>query len=272
LNDSREYRIWVNFLNFIKKENHRSIEKLMNIDRYKINLESNDNTDKIPNKTKIESTEKFISQFIYEKLENTKNKNDTINNKYNNINKLDEEFNNLNIKFNFENDKANTKFKEDFILSNKKNIENFNPIFESMNIGSLNENIINKLFGIINLGNSCYVNSVIQILLHCKLFVINLYYNKEKYIRNIYSLCNKLYNICKLINVLKEPDAKNMEVLNNKQLKIPLIDISNFIYHFPNKHPKFNAIEQNDSREFLRIILEDINSELNIAKNKSLYI
>ena len=31
----------------------------MNIDCYKINLETNDNTDKIPNKTKIEITKKF---------------------------------------------------------------------------------------------------------------------------------------------------------------------------------------------------------------------
>ena len=181
-------------------------------------------------------------------MENTKYKIDNINSKDKNINKLDEEFNNLNIKFNFENDKTNTKIRDDFILNTKKNIENFNPIFESMNLESLNENIINKLFGIINLGNSCYVNSVIQILLHCKLFVFNLYNNKEKYIRNVYSLCNKLYNICKLINDLKDSDAKNMEVLNNKQLKIPLIDISNFIYHFSIKHPRFNAIDLNDSQ------------------------
>ena len=167
-------------------------------------------------------------------MENTKYKIDNINSKDKNINKLDEEFNNLNIKFNFENDKSNTKIRDDCILNIKKNIENFNPIFESMNIESLNENIINKLFGIINLGNSCYVNSVIQILLHCKLFVFNLY--------------NKLYNICLLINDLKDSDAKNMEVLNNKQLKIPLIDISNFIYHFSIKHPRFNAIDLNDSQ------------------------
>ena len=98
-----------------------------------------------------------------------------------------------------------------------------------------------------------------------------IYSNKEKYINNIYSLCNKLYNICKLINNLKDAEIKNAQALNNKLLKIPLIDISNFIYYFTIKHQRFNAVEQNDSHEFLRVILEDNNSELNVAKNKSLY-
>ena len=44
-----------------------------------------------------------------------------------------------------------------------------------------------------------------------------------------------------------------------------VIDISEFINFFKNIHPNFGGINQFDDSEFLRVLLEDINTELNEA-------
>ena len=54
-------------------------------------------------------------------------------------------------------------------------------------------------------------------------------------------------------------------MLNNENN--PFIDISNFMSKFVIKHNNFNGYIQNDSQEFLRILLEDISNELNINRN-----
>ena len=69
----------------------------------------------------------------------------------NQIEKLKKESNNLQLKFNLEGDKKNTKFDENFIPNNKNYKEKINPISDSININSLKENVINKLFRIINI-------------------------------------------------------------------------------------------------------------------------
>ena len=58
------------------------------------------------------------------------------------------------------------------------------------------------------------------------------------------------------------------EINNNDNLNV--IDISNFITFFKNIHPTFSGINQFDASEFLRVLLEDISTDLNEAtKGKS---
>ena len=59
-----------------------------------------------------------------------------------------------------------------------------------------------------------------------------------------------------------------MDTVNTHQ---KYIDISNFKNCFGKKHPTFGGYLPNDSQEFCRVFLEDLNSELNEVKEKTLY-
>ena len=95
-----------------------------------------------------------------------------------------------------------------------------------------NEIIIKKLtdnesqIRIINIGNSCYINSIIQILLHTLIFI-------EEFIMLIEEI-KKMpmptsYNFLQIYHNIKNAnDYKNKE-----------IDISLFIYFFSLNHPQF---------------------------------
>ena len=83
--------------------------------------------------------------------------------------------------------------KKDDIITPKESINqsNENENNETIDIEStiklLNENdlykIVNKEIGIINLGKTCYINSCLQILLHCPLFISKLI--NKKFLCNI---------------------------------------------------------------------------------------
>ena len=105
---------------------------------------------------------------------------------------LDENFINLNYHNN------------DSIKTNKIQENNNQKIYKNINIDyTINENILdtimtanikNNLLGIINIGNSCYINSIIQILLHCDIFLknihekLNIIINKQNCLKPLTSL------------------------------------------------------------------------------------
>lgn len=120
------------------------------------------------------------------------------------------------------------------------------------------KNIIYKEVGMINLGNTCFINSCLQVLIHCPYFIFpffdkNKSFNKDETIISVF-----FYNICIAI----------MDTVNTHQ---KYIDITNFKTIFGTKHPTFEGYTQNDSQEFCRVLLEDISRELNIAKNTGIY-
>ena len=116
-----------------------------------------------------------------------------------------------------------------------------------------------KGIGIINLGNTCFINSCLQALIHCKLFMQSFF---KKYSE---------------INEKSTPISYNFLLIciamldNSKNSNDRYIDISYFKYIFGKKHALFNGYAQNDSQEFCRIFLEDISTELNEIKNKYIY-
>ena len=122
-------------------------------------------------------------------------------------------------------DKINKNVEQDEILKKGELTLNFNDI-------------INKEFGIKNIGNSCYINSTIQTLLHNEIFMENfiLKENKIKSKENTLSLI--LWNIINSINRL---------MLNNNKI---IIDIRELIQYFKKKHPTYRGSIQNDAQEF----------------------
>jgi len=127
-------------------------------------------------------------------------------------------------------------------------IENIESEIKSLSFDDLFK-IINSQIGLINLGNTCYINSPIQILLHCSIFMekllINIKYTSKKtqFTNNFLYVCQKMKNADQAVNI------KEFKELIGKKYEI------------------FLGERQNDSQEFLRKLLENISLELNGVEN-----
>ena len=133
-------------------------------------------------------------------------------------------------------------------ISNSSNIKNEESEENLMNI-------INKQVGINNLGNSCFINSSLQIFIHCPLF-INKLISKEKTINENTPITFSFYSICDTI-------------LKTKSKYISIYSFKNILGL---KHKSFSGFIQQDSQEFIRLFLEDLSKELNEIKyNTNIY-
>ena len=112
------------------------------------------------------------------------------------------------------------------------------------------------MIGIINIRASCYINSFIQVLIHCKYFMDEFSKRINLYVNNNYSLSNKILRICK--DMLSEDIKINIGV-----------DISYFYYLFSVKHENFGGLTQQDCHEFILFLLDDLSKEFN--ENKGLF-
>lgn len=109
--------------------------------------------------------------------------------------------------------------------------------------------IIDSHIGILNIKNNCFINAVLQILIHNAYFI-------NKFLNNINKIKDKDNSISyKLYQIILQMNEKN----NFKKF----IDISNFLYFFGMKHNGFNGYIQNDGEEFMLLLLEELNNELN---------
>ena len=114
--------------------------------------------------------------------------------------------------------------------------------------------IVNKQIGIKNIGNTCFINSSLQIFIHCPLFISKLI-SKMKLINENTQVTSNFLSICNLM-------------LNTKTKYVSIYSFKSLLGL---KHKIFFGYMQNDSQEFIRIFLEDISQELNEAKENTLF-
>ena len=122
-------------------------------------------------------------------------------------------------------------------------------------------NIIYKDIGIINLGNTCFINCCLQVLIHCPNFIYE-FFKKIKSLKELNKkeipITSYFYDICFAM----------VDTVNTQER---YLDISNFKNEFVLKHPTFGGYMPNDSQEFCRVLLEDLSNELNEIKTKTIY-
>ena len=197
---------------------------------------------------------------IHNKIENIENSKPEIKNK----NELNDKSKNNNSNNNLTNN-SSSKEKEilDEIKDKERRLKILEQIEERRKIKELQSkrekerirkallgvtNIVVNKNGLNNLGNTCYMNTCLQLLIHCSPFIEKLFIEepKEKLSKDFYNLCNS-----QLSNISKPIELKN---------------------EFANKHKSYIGYNQHDTQEFCRLFLEDISNEMNKVKIKPPYI
>ena len=118
--------------------------------------------------------------------------------------------------------------------------------------------IISSRVGLQNLGNTCFMNTCLQNLIHSGDF-INRLISKYSYIKE---------------NSQKTPITTEFLKLCLQMAKNSRggsINPSDFKTKFGRKHSLFRGFSQNDTQEFCRVLLQDMNEELNEIKRPASY-
>lgn len=114
--------------------------------------------------------------------------------------------------------------------------------------------IISSKIGLNNLGNTCYMNTCLQNLIHSQDFIERLLKKKSIINGKLTPITHQFLNLCQKILYSRNS-----------------IEPEDFKYYFGKKHPEYKGYGQNDTQEFCRIVLEDMNEELNEVKYKVKY-
>ena len=114
--------------------------------------------------------------------------------------------------------------------------------------------IITSTVGLSNLGNTCFMNTCLQNLIHSEDFIKRLL-TKKSLISKLTPISYYFFNLCKEI-------ANSTRAVSPNKLK----------EKFGQKHLLFAGYGQNDTQEFCRVLLEDMNNELNDVKKKKPYV
>jgi hypothetical protein len=131
---------------------------------------------------------------------------------------------------------------------------------EKMN-KSLSENISRNFIGIKNIGNTCYMNAVLQILLNLKeIYQVFLSQKFKQALLNFEKRNNKDNNkaIFELIKLLFEKWEGKVTTLIPIKFKELIGEINNQF--------KFN--DQQDAQEFFNFLLDTLHEEINLKKHK----
>ena len=150
--------------------------------------------------------------------------------------------------------------------SNKNKSKSINP---SKNISSKNEifHITNSLIGLNNLGSTCYMNSALQNIIHCRKFLEKLILYKNNSLLNNNSISSLFLNLC--YSLIQKKYSIEQSYMSHTY-SLSSFSPSSFKSAFCLKHIDYIR-GQHDSIEFLRTLLDDMSKEININKNISAY-
>ena len=245
---------------FIRNETKRKNENISNINKYNNN---EDNSSKYKKDyTKNQDLQNNIKQqspvFNIQNYRKSNSQNIPKTKSFqSNIIKESKTFNNL---INSENINRNDIVANTRLKSYRKDIVQKNSLSEESSNDNKKEekenlmDIIDKQIGIKNLGNTCFINSSLQIFIHCPLFIHKLI-TKNKVINENTPITLNFLSICDLM-------------LKTKSNSISIYSFKNLLGL---KHKIFFGHLQQDSQEFIRIFLEDISKELNEIKYNGIY-
>ena len=121
-------------------------------------------------------------------------------------------------------------------------------------------NFSSSLTGLMNLGNTCYINTCLQILIHCTPFI-------SKFLEMSNKMFQKKIRPSPISDAFYELLIQIYE--NNNQ--IDYIDPNIFVEKMTSLHRHFYGNQQHDAQEFCRFLLQDFNCELNEVENPSSY-
>ena len=123
-------------------------------------------------------------------------------------------------------------------------------------------NISCSLTGLQNLGNTCFINTCLQNVIHCTPFI-------AKFLEISNQMFQKKIRPSPISEAFYELLLQLYE--NNNGQQNDYINPSNFVDRFTSLHNQFYGNQEHDTQEFCRFLLQDLNCELNTVASPSPY-